>query len=81
MSGHLHGGQVVLPFLGGIYGAEQGLFPKYVHGLYSLGGRPMLISSGLGSAKEKLPRFNNPPEICVLDLKGNSYGSEDIRTD
>ena len=70
VSGHLHGGQVVLPFLGGMYGAEQGLFPKYVHGLYSLGGRPMLISSGLGSAKEKLPRFNNPPEIMVVTMTG-----------
>ena len=70
VSGHLHGGQVVLPFLGGLYGAEQGLFPDYVHGLYSLGGRPMLISSGLGSAKEKLPRFNNPPEIMVVTLTG-----------
>lgn len=70
LSGHLHGGQVVLPFGGGVYGAEQGLFPKYVHGLYSLGGRPMLISSGLGSAKEKLPRFNNPPEIMVVTMTG-----------
>ena len=74
VSGHLHGGQVVLPVFGGIYGAEQGLFPKYVHGLYSLGGRPMLISSGLGSAKEKLPRFNNPPEIMVVTLIGTDAG-------
>lgn len=29
----------------------------------------MFITSGLGSNKQKLPRFNNPPEIAVLDIK------------
>lgn len=71
LSGHLHGGQVVLPFIGGVYGAEQGMFPRYVHGLYSLGGKPILISSGLGSSKKKIPRFNNPPEIMAVTLTGN----------
>ena len=34
ISGHNHGGQVVLPFLGGLYGGDQGFFPEYVHGMY-----------------------------------------------
>ena len=81
VSGHIHGGQVIVPIKGGLYGGDQGWFPKYWHGIYTKNRIQMLVTSGLSSGDEKLPRFNNPPEICVLDLKGNSYGSEDIRTD
>lgn len=69
ISGHNHGGQVVLPFLGGLYGGDQGWFPEYVHGLYQKGNLQMFVTSGLGSHKQKLPRFNNPPEIAVLKIK------------
>ena len=76
VSGHIHGGQVVLPFKGGLYGGDQGWFPKYCHGMYTKNKIHMLVTSGLGTGDEKLPRFNNPPEICVLELKGKQYGSE-----
>lgn len=68
VSGHLHGGQVVLPFLGGIYGADQGWFPEYVHGLYEKDNINILITSGLSTNKKVLPRWNNPPEIVVFEL-------------
>lgn len=67
--GHVHGGQVVLPFLGGLYGGDQEWFPEYVHGLYQKDNFQMFITSGLGSNKQKLPRFNNPPEIAVLNIE------------
>ena len=67
--GHVHGGQVVFPFIGGLYGGDQEWFPKYVHGLYKKDNFQMFITSGLGSNKQKLPRFNNPSEIAVLDIK------------
>lgn len=69
ISGHDHGGQVVLPFLGGVFGGDQGFFPKYIHGLYTKGNIRLFITSGLGSQKEKLPRFNNRPEIAMLILR------------
>lgn len=69
VSGHNHGGQVVLPFLGGLYGGDQGWFPEYVHGLYQKDGIQLFETSGLGSDRQKLPRFNNPPEIAVLCIK------------
>ena len=69
ISGHNHGGQVVLPFLGGLYGGDQGFFPKYVHGMYEKDNFQMLVTSGLGSDRQKLPRFNNPPEIAVLEIR------------
>lgn len=67
-SGHNHGGQVVLPFVGGFYGGDQGWFPEYDKGFFDLNKIKILITSGLGSGKQKLPRFNNPPEIVNLHL-------------
>lgn len=69
-SGHAHGGQVVIPGIGGLYGADQGWFPKYVDGIHHFKTvKNMIITRGLGSDKEKLPRFHNIPEIVVIDLK------------
>lgn len=68
VSGHLHGGQVVIPFLGGLYAGDQGWFPEYVHGMYEKDNMNILITSGLSTNKKTLPRWNNPPEIMVLEL-------------
>lgn len=67
-SGHLHGGQVVIPLFGGVYGGDQGLFPEYVHGLYEKDKMQILVTSGLSTNKKAVPRFNNPPEISVLEF-------------
>ena len=69
-SGHAHGGQVIIPGKGGLYGADQGWFPKYVNGIHHFKKvKNMVITRGLGSDKEKLPRFHNIPEIVVIDLQ------------
>lgn len=68
VSGHVHGGQVVLPYVGGLWAPEQGWFPTYVHGLYEKDKLQIFITSGLGSNKQNVPRFYNPPEIAVLTL-------------
>lgn len=68
VSAHDHGGQVVVPFLGGLYGGDQGWFPDYVHGLYQKDKIQLFVTSGLGTNKKALPRFNNPPEIAVLHI-------------
>lgn len=70
VSSHDHGGQFVVPFLGGLYGGDQGYFPEYIHGLYDKDDMKLLITSGLGSNAQKLPRFNNVPEVMVVNLKG-----------
>lgn len=68
VSAHDHGGQVVIPFLGGLYGGDQGYFPKYIHGIYDKDKIKIAITSGLGSNPKKLPRFNNVPEIMVINI-------------
>ena len=47
---------------------DQGWFPKYDKGLFDLNKIKILITSGLGSGKQKVPRFNNPPEVVNLRL-------------
>lgn len=66
-SGHAHGGQVRLPVVGGVIAPNQGFFPKYDGGLYTLGEARMVVSRGLGSSIVPL-RVNNPPEIVLAEL-------------
>lgn len=70
VSGHNHGGQVILPGIGGLYGGDQGWFPEYVDGIHHFKAvKNMIITRGLGTHKEKLPRFHNVPEIVHITLK------------
>ena len=67
-SGHAHGGQVRLPFLGGLIAPHQGWFPEYDSGLYALDGTRMLVSRGVGNSIVPL-RINNRPEIVLAVLE------------
>ena len=68
LSGHAHGGQFRLPFIGGLIAPGQGLFPKYDAGLYRSGGTQMVVSRGLGNSVIPL-RVNNRPEIVLVTLE------------
>lgn len=69
LGGHLHGGQVIIPGIGGLYSPLEEFFPTYDYGQYKLGKSDMIITRGLGSNPKVLPRFNNPPEIAVVDIE------------
>ena len=69
IAGHVHGGIVNLPFLGGLFSHEEGLFPDFTAGRYALSNRQtLIISAGLGDSKRLPPRINNVPELVVIDI-------------
>ena len=67
-SGHAHGGQFRLPFVGGLVAPNQGFFPEYDAGLFSEGSTTMIVSRGVGNSIIPI-RINNRPEIVVAELK------------
>lgn len=69
VSGHYHGGQVILPYVGGLYAPELGWFPEVDYGHYKLKDMDMIVTRGISSSDETFPRFNNPPEIVSITLK------------
>jgi predicted MPP superfamily phosphohydrolase len=68
LSGHAHGGQIRLPFMGGLVAPNQGLFPRYTAGKYQSGNTAMVVSRGLGNSIIPLRVFNLP-EIVVITLQ------------
>jgi predicted MPP superfamily phosphohydrolase len=68
LSGHVHGGLVRLPFIGGVISPQVRLFPKYDAGLFSEQGYNMVVSRGLGT-HSYMPRFFNPPQLLVIKIK------------
>jgi hypothetical protein len=67
-SGHAHGGQFRLPFLGGFIAPDQGLFPEYTEGMHTLNQTTMVVSRGLGNSIIPLRVFNRP-ELVVVTLQ------------
>lgn len=66
-SGHAHGGQIRLPFAGGLVAPNQGFFPEYDAGQFTEEKTTMIVSRGVGNSI--LPvRVNNRPEIVVATL-------------
>ncbi|MER2294523.1 MAG: metallophosphoesterase [Desemzia incerta] len=71
LSGHAHGGQIRLPFFGGLFAPGQGRFPKYTSGVHfdpNLPDKRMVVSRGIGNSTFPF-RFNNRPEIVVIELQ------------
>lgn len=70
LSGHAHGGQFRLPFIGGLIAPNQGFFPKYDAGEFTENNTTMILSRGIGNSIIPV-RFNNRPEIVIVELKCN----------
>ncbi len=69
LSGHLHGGIVRLPGIGGVITPQAKLFPKYDRGLFEEDEKYMVVSAGLG--EHTIPvRIMNPPQLICIVVKG-----------
>lgn len=74
LSGHMHGGQIRLPILGGVCGPTSAvlsksgmIFPKYTAGIYNHNNTSMIVNRGIGNTLP-IPRFGNPPEVGIITL-------------
>lgn len=69
LSGHLHGGIIRVPGLGGVISPQMGLFPKYSGSLYREEDTSIVVSKGLGTHTVNIRLFN-PAELIVLHVRG-----------
>lgn len=67
ISGHVHGGMIRIPGIGGFISPMFRLFPKYDKGIYEMNHTKMLVSAGLGNHTFKF-RVNNRPELIMLTI-------------
>ena len=64
LSGHIHGGALRLPLVGGLLSPERSFGPHYDKGCFRRGRHQLIVSGGLGKL-----RLFNPPEICLITAK------------
>ena len=69
-SGHVHGGMVRLPIVGGLISPNRTLFPKYDAGLYEYNESNLVVSRGLSRGVAGVRLFNQP-ELVVVTLKSS----------
>ena len=70
LSGHAHGGQVILPIIGGLFAPGQGINPSYDFGLFTSKKYPasrLILTRGVGNSTFPF-RVNNRPEIVIIKL-------------
>ena len=70
LSGHTHGGQVVVPLIG-ITGSSSSYGPRYASGLHQIGGTKLFVTRGLGEVGVPL-RLYCESEIAVLELRSRA---------
>ncbi|TSB47188.1 metallophosphoesterase [Alkalicoccobacillus porphyridii] len=65
LAGHAHGGQIRIPFLGGLIAPDQGFFPTYTSGPYESNGTTMIVNRGLGNSVIPIRLFNRPEIVSI----------------
>jgi predicted MPP superfamily phosphohydrolase len=69
LSGHTHGGQVRLPFVGAVVAPGQKLFPDLDKGLYNMKQNKLLyIDSGVGTSVFPI-RFLNRSQVTLITIE------------
>ncbi len=75
LSGHSHGGQIVIP---GMPGYLPPLGRKYPRGLYRVGDMTLYVNRGIGVSGVPV-RFGAPPEVTVIELRSLSSATDKHR--
>ena len=70
-TGHTHGGQVRIPFLGALFVPNQGVLPAYDKGAFKKKDSMMIVSSGIGTSVVPIRIFNKP-ELVLVELKSEN---------
>ncbi len=70
LSGHIHGGVVKVPGVGGLLSPARKFFPPYDDGLYERDRTRMIVSRGL--CAPMFPRINNAPDVAFITLVGEA---------
>jgi len=68
ISGHMHGGQVRIPYICGLVSPTRQWFPKYTSGVYQKDGSKLIVGRGLGNSVD-FPRIFNPPQLVGIVLE------------
>ena len=71
LSGHVHGGIVSIPFLGGVISPQLKFFPRYDAGVFERDGSMMILTRGLGTHTVPIRIFNKA-EVVIIDLYKDS---------
>lgn len=70
LSGHLHGGIVRIPGIGGVITPQFKLFPRYSGDMYQKDGHISVVSKGLGTHTVNVRLFN-PAELTAVTFYGS----------
>jgi len=68
LAGHLHGGQIGVPFVRDYLLSQRSKSDRYIKGYYRNGNSQLVVSAGL-SEDMKNPRVLDPPELVMVTLK------------
>lgn len=71
LAGHVHGGMIRLPLVGGLLSPERKFFPKYSEGMYEVNGKKLIVSRGLGHSKPGIRIFNMPEIVSITLMNYN----------
>ena len=71
LSGHLHGGIINIPFIGGLLSPDFTFFPKYYKGVNNFNNTNVIISRGLGFGYMIPIRVFNRGEVVIIKLMKN----------
>ena len=78
LSGHLHGGMIVLPGIGGLISPQLQLFPKYDFGVFTQKDTTMIVSRGIGWHSIPIRIFNKAEIVTVTIRNNKGTKKEDI---